>query len=741
MRCAGCVNHVEKGLAAVPGVARASVNLAMEQATVVHDPAQAPVARLIQAVQEAGYEAEDASAASAALATGPPPAGPERAPAGAAPAAGHRHGPAGDWGWRLVAGAVLGAPVVVLAMFFRDPAWSPWVQFALATAVQVLLGWPYYRGALKSLRHGRADMDTLVALGTTVAYGYSAGVMVRALTGGAGILPHSAVVFFDTSVVILVLISVGKLLEARARHSAAAAIRGLISLQPPEAAVVRHGHEVKIPVAEVKPGDVVIVRPGQRVPVDGVVLDGASAIDQSMVTGESIPEEVSPGSSVIGGTLNRDGAFHFRAQRTGSQTVLAQIVELVRQAQGSKARVQRIADAVAGVFVPVVMLLALLALAGWGLGAGQWSAGLTALVAVLIVACPCALGLATPAAIMVGTGLGAGLGIIIKDAAALERAGRLTHIILDKTGTLTTGRPAVTQVHPLLPGMDEDRLVALAASVEQGSEHPLGRAIVRYAQERGLNMTAAQQFAAITAGGVRGRVGDSSVLVGKSQTLREQGVQGLEAAKTAAAQLEEQGQTVVIVAVDGQASGLIALADEAREEAAEVVAELGRLGLKVTLMTGDNAATGRAVARGAGIEDVLAGVLPADKEAKVRDLQNTGAVVAMVGDGINDAPALAAADVGLAVAAAGGGTDIAQEAGHIVLVADDLWALPRAIRLSRATMRRIYAGLFWAFIYNLVLIPLAMAGRLDPMLAAGAMAFSSISVVLNALWLKWTWHA
>ncbi len=715
MRCAGCVSGVEKGLRSVPGVQEASVNLATGRATVSHDLEAADTEALIQAVRKAGYDAQSQADAPS-----------HHHHRHAAHNASHDHG-GGSESWGLLAlSAALGLPVVVLAMAWHTTTSAQW-QLLLATPVQVLLGYPFYRGAWKALRHGRADMDTLVALGTSVAFGYS----VAAVVGGQG------VVYFDTAVVILVLINLGKQLESRAKHSAASAIRSLLDLQPPEAVVVRAGKEVTVHVAEVRPGDVVVVRPGGRVPVDGEIVEGQSSIDQSMLTGESLPVEAGPGTAVFGGTVNQTGAFRFRATQTGQDTVLSHIVELVEQAQGSKAQVQRFADTVAGVFVPAVLVIALVTLLAWGFG-GYWLEGLNATVAVLIVACPCALGLATPTAIMVGTGLGARHGILIKDAGAFERAGRLSQVILDKTGTLTLGKLTVKQVVAVEGGIGGDEVLRLAASVESLSEHPVAKAIVGYAHERGLELSPPTDFQSITAAGVRAHVAGHTVVVGRLTSLREQGVEDLGPLLAKRDELLDANRTAVAVAVNGKPAGLIALADRLKPNARRAVEQLHSLKLGVWLLTGDNTSAANAIAQEAGIapSNVMAEVLPADKQAKVTQLREKGHVVAMVGDGINDAPALAAADIGIAI---GGGTDIAVESGDMVLVGGDLENLPRAIRLSRATLRRIYAGLVWAFAYNMLLIPVAAAGLLHPMLAAGAMSFSSISVVLNALWLKWRW--
>ncbi len=748
MRCASCTSGVEKRLKTVEGVSDASVNLALHQATIRHDVDVAPVTRLVEAVREAGFEASVPSQLDVP-GVKKKHALEDRGDDGSIHA-GHDHAARGGGSLSTAVLTVMAIVVAVLGMTWKSAA-SPWVQLLLATPVQILLGWPFYRGAVRAAAHRRADMDSLVAMGTSIAFGYS--VMVT-LTGGR-------VVYFDTAAMILVLITVGRWLEARARSNAAAAIRGLMDLQPPQAVVIREDQPQTVPVEAVVPGDLLLVRPGQRVPVDGQVTEGRSTIDQAMVTGESIPVEVSPGSAVIGGTINQAGAFRFTAMKTGREMFLSRIIDLVHRAQTSKARVQRVVDEVAAVFVPVVIGVSVVALLGWGLLEGDWSRGLYSTVAVLIVACPCALGLATPMAIMVGTGLGARQGILIKDAAALERAGRLTHVILDKTGTLTRGRPAVTDVVTMDPELDEKQLIRLVASVETASHHPLGQAIVGYARQQELSVSAVEGFETITSGGVMGRVEGRWVCATNDQVLRDRGVTGLEDLDPHRRDLAEKGHAVVCVAVDGRAAGVIGLADQIKPEAASAVSQLKALGLEVVLMTGDHEVAGRSVASSVGIEEVWARVLPADKHAKVTQLQAAGGVVAMVGDGINDAPALAAADIGIAMGGVdrgmaglvddpgskpgtgpqpGGASDIAMEAGHVVLVGGDLLNLPRAIRLSRATMRRIWAGLFWAFIYNVVLIPLAAVGYLHPMLAAGAMSLSSVSVVLNALWLRRSWR-
>ncbi|MEX2217933.1 MAG: heavy metal translocating P-type ATPase [Phycisphaerales bacterium] len=744
MHCASCVANIERTLRRTPGVAGASVNFATEEATVRYHPDRVKPVEIARRIRDAGYDAEERPAHEAP-GDGRHGDAADPAPGDAAaphdPHAHHRAAPVADaaaerradaesraWKRRALVGVALGTPVVVLGMLIPGTA-SGVIQFLLTVALQAYIGAEYYRGAWRAARHGRADMDTLVALGTTAAFLYS----LYTLWFGA----HHF--YFDTAAAILALIAVGKWMEARARGEARRAITSLLELRPPTATVERGGGDREVPLSEVRLGDVVTVRPGERVPVDGTVIDGRSVVDESMVTGESMPVEKGPGAKVTGGTVNQAGSFRFIAERIGRESLLGQIIELVDRAQSSKAAVQRLADRVAGVFVPFVLVVAGATLPAWGLGAGDWPAGTTAMIAVLIVACPCALGLAVPTAVMVGSGLGARRGILIKDAAVLERAGTLDTAVLDKTGTLTVGRPAVSEVVPIdgeapgaEPGADGDReariraLLRLAASVERWSEHPLGRAIVLGALERGVDAPASTGFRSITGSGAEATIEGRRIFVGKPAPGDE---------RPELARLAGAGRTVVVVREGERPLGLIALADRLKPGSPEAVAALKRLGLRVVLMTGDNAATAHAIARETGIDEVLAGVLPQDKEAKVRELRASGRRVAMVGDGINDAPALAAADVGIAM---GSGTDIAKEAGDIVLVSGDVRLVPRAVALSRAMMGRIRLGLFWAFAYNVVLIPVAALGWLHPMLAAGAMAFSSVSVVLNALSLRWS---
>jgi Cu+-exporting ATPase len=719
MFCASCVARVEAGLKRVPGVEAANVNLATERASIAYDPAQAGLAQMVEAVEIAGYEASEAVRQEEE----------ERFREKEARLASLR--------FRMLFALAFTIPIVVLSMaWMRRPQWADLLLMLLTAPVQFWAGWPFYVGAWKMVRHGSADMNVLVALGTSVAFFYSA---FAALWPVHHYMSH---VYFETAATIVTLILVGRYLEGRARGRASDAIRRLLSLAPKTARVRRDGQEVEIPTADIRAGDEVAVRPGERIATDGEVIEGRSAVDESMLTGESLPVEKGPGDAVIGATINKTGAFVFRATRVGADTALAQIVQMVERAQGSKAPVQRLADRVAAVFVPAVLLVALSTFLVWhfALGAPLTQAILPT-VAVLVIACPCAMGLATPTAIMVGTGRGAEMGILIKDGAALERAGALTTVLLDKTGTITRGEPALTDVtgvgrRALGVGSDQpdgwDALLSLAASVESGSEHPIGAAIVRAAKEKGLPLSAARDFEALSGQGVRATVDGQLVLIGTARLMAERGIP-LNGAEADLARLEGEGKTALVAAVDGQAAGLLAVADTVAPHSAEAVAQLAAMGMEVVMVTGDNRRTAEAIARSVGIENAAAQVLPGDKAGLVEKFQQGGSVVAMVGDGINDAPALAQADLGIAI---GSGTDIAIEAADITLLRADLRGVPQAIALSRATLRTIRQNLFWAFIYNIIGIPLAAMGRLEPMLAAAAMAFSSVSVVTNSLRLR-----
>jgi len=710
MTCASCVAHVEKALRKVPGVRDARVNLATARASVEYDPGQANHDRLVEAVQDAGYgveeEAEESGSASFA-----------------GRAASRRAEEIASWRRRFLVGIILATPAMILS-FLSFPG-KGGVLFALATPVQFYVGWKFYQGAWKGLRRLRANMDTLIALGSSVAWLYSTALMFFA----------GEHYYFDTAAWILTLIALGKWLEARARGGASKAIENLLQLQPPSARVERNGREVEIPLEQVEKGDRVIIRPGERIPVDGTILEGTSTIDESMITGESIPVDKEPGETVIGGTINRQGAFTFEATRVGKETALQQIVRAVEQAQGSKARIQRLADAVSSVFVPAIIAIALLTFLGWyvlGPAEGALTRSLVNMVAVLIVACPCALGLATPTAIMVGTGLGAEQGILIEDAQALELARKLDTLVFDKTGTLTLGEPVVTDAIPANAQLTGERFLRLVASVENASEHPIAEAIVKYARQQGLEPEPVSAFAAEGGKGVRAHWNGQPVLLGTRAFLESEGVNTASLRERHEALMSE-GKTVIAVALDGQPAGLVAVADSLKPHARQALEQLKGLGLQVVMITGDNQRTAEAIARQAGIEEVLAEVLPTEKAAEVERLQKAGRVVAMVGDGINDAPALAQADIGIAL---GTGTDIAIEAADIVLISGDLSGVVRAVNLSRATLRKIMQNLFWAFFYNVCLVPLAAFGTIPPMAAAAAMAFSSVSVVGNSLLLR-----
>ena len=609
------------------------------------------------------------------------------------------------------------------------------VFFVLATPVQFLAGWRFYRGFLDAIRNRSANMDVLIAIGTTAAWGYSAVVTFLPFFG---VTLADKGTYYDTAAIIIGLILLGKYFEELAKGRAGDAIRKLMDLAPRTARVLRDGKEEDVPVELVQVGDVVIVRPGERVPVDGIVIDGFSAVDESMITGESLPVEIAVGSMAIGGTINKTGLLKVRATRVGADTTLNQIIKLVEDAQVSRAPIQRLADRVASVFVPAVVGIAALTFFTWNVILHtSIPYSLAFFIAVLIIACPCALGIATPAAIMVGTGKGAEKGLLIKGGEYLEKAHRLTTIVFDKTGTLTKGKPSVTDVVPI-GSESADFVLWLAASAEKGSEHPLGEAIIRAASEKNLRVEDPREFEAIPGHGIRATVGGRSILLGNRKLMVQSGI-STEAAESVIQRLEENGKTAMLLAVDGKLAGVVAVADTLKDHARDTVRALKAMGIEVLMLTGDNRRTAEAIARQAGIDRVIAEVLPGQKAEKIKELQSQGQVVAMVGDGINDAPALAQADVGIAL---GSGTDIAMEAGGIVLIKDDLRDVVAAIQLSRSTVRKIRQNLFWAFFYNTALIPLAagvLAGFgivLNPIIAGAAMGFSSVSVVLNSMTLR-----
>ncbi len=711
MHCASCVGRVEGALAKVPGVSDARVNLATERASVVVDPRRVDVESLAAAVAAAGYSARRAE-----LVPG----------AGAEALRRERAEHVAYWRNRLVVGVIFTVPLVVLGYgpmlapaWFGHAAWVGWTMFALATVLQVYLGGPYLRGAWDRLRQGSSNMDTLIALGSSTAYGYSVAQLV---VGEA----HQAHFFMDAGI-ILTLITLGKFLEVRSKGTAGAAIERLLDLAPKRALVVRDGREVDVPLAEVVRGDVVRVRPGETVPVDGLVVEGDSSVDESMLTGESTPVDKHPGDRVTGATLNGDGTLRIEARRLGRDSALEGIVRMVREAQGSKAGVQRLADTISSWFVPVVLVIAAATLIGWGVAGAGWGLAVLNAAAVLIIACPCALGLATPMAVAVATGRGARAGLLVREASAFERMDRLATVVLDKTGTVTEGKPSVVEVITV-DGWGRDDLLRVAAAAEAGSEHPLARALAPFA-----GAGSATDFQAVRGGGVTATVDGRAVVVGSERFLGELGVDGRAIAEAARAE-EARARTVLRVAVDGRAAGAIALADALKPSAREVVDRLARRGASVFLLTGDNPATARAIAAELGLpaERVFAGVLPDGKAAKVAELRGRGGRVAMVGDGLNDAPALAAADVGIAL---GTGTDLAKAVADVVIASGDLRGIPRALRLGRATLSAIRQNLFWAFAYNTVGIPLAafgLFGTYGPMIAALAMSLSSVTVVARS---------
>ncbi|MTI81635.1 MAG: copper-translocating P-type ATPase [Firmicutes bacterium] len=715
MSCASCAAKIEKKLGHLDGVFRSNVNFAMEKATVEFEPSLISIADLKKTVSDAGYQAEDAEKKF--------DEDKEKL---------ERQRETKRQVNLLILSGVLSLPLltIMFAELFNIPLPSimdnKLFQFAMATPVQFIAGYQFYRGAFKSLKNGSANMDVLIALGTSAAYFYSVGATFF----------YQGHVYYETATIIITLIILGRMLESVAKGRTSEAIKKLMDLQAKKARVIRDGQEVDIPVEEVQQGDLVLVRPGEKVPVDGQIKDGHSTLDESMLTGESVPVDKGEGDEVIGGTINKHGSFKFEATKVGSDTALAQIIKIVEEAQGSKAPIQRMADVIAAYFVPAVVGIATITFLGWYFFAdpGDLARALINFTAVLVIACPCALGLATPTSIMVGTGKGAENGILIKGGEHLEKTHKINAMIMDKTGTITRGEPSLTDVILLGDDINEDELLQMVASAEKGSEHPLGEAIVDGAKEKGIKLVDPREFEAIPGHGIKAKVNNRNLLIGNRRLLSNNNIDISDLEKQVH-KLENEGKTAMMVVVDNKPAGVVAVADTVKHTSAQAIKALQDMDIDTIMITGDNQRTAEAIARQVGIppENVLAEVLPQDKAREVNKLKEEGKVVGMVGDGINDAPALASADVGFAI---GTGTDVAMEAGDITLMKGDLRGVPASITLSRDTMKNIKQNLFWAFIYNSLGIPVAALGFLSPILAGAAMAFSSVSVVTNALRLK-----
>lgn len=711
MTCASCANRIEKGLKKVEGVTSANVNLATEKARVEFISGKANVDQLIAAVKKAGYnayvigEGDDDYEKSV------------------------REKSYKKQKIKFRVGALLSIPFLLqmisdflmeygIGGFFEM---NPWIQFLLATIVQFYVGGHYYRDAFNSVRGGSANMAVLVVLGTSTAYLYS---LVVTIIGSGQFL------YFEAAAIVMTLIVLGKLLETRAKGQTSEAIKALMGLQAKTARVIREDVEMDIPIEEVQLNDIIFVRAGEKIPVDGEIIEGSTSVDESMLTGESMPVSKKNGDIVIGATVNNHGAFKFKATKVGKDTALSQIIKLVEEAQGSKAPIQHLADKISGVFVPIVIAIAVVTFA-ITYYQGGFTPALVSMIAVLVIACPCALGLATPTAVMVGTGKGAENGLLIKGAEHLQNAQRITTIVLDKTGTITKGKPEVTNIITYGNYL-EDEILELAATAEKGSEHPLGEAIINSAKEKGLQLFEAKNFSAIPGYGIQVEIQQQSVLIGNKKLMKKNNIEIYQALNQME-KLEGEGKTAMLVAVNGNFTGIIAVADAVKDTSAVAIRKMKQLGIEAIMITGDNHLTAEAIAKQVGVDRVLAEVIPEDKSAEVEKLKQEGKVVAMVGDGINDAPALASADVGIAI---GTGTDVAIEAADITLMRGDLMGIVDILHLSKATMRKIRQNLFWAFAYNIILIPVAAFGYLNPILAGAAMAFSSISVVGNTLFLR-----
>ncbi|MED1646121.1 heavy metal translocating P-type ATPase [Brevibacillus agri] len=719
MTCAACANRIEKGLNKLPGVTNATVNFALETARVEYTPGEVSVADMQNKVKQLGYKAIVKQ---------------EEADAGD-----HRQKEIQRQKRKLIISAILSLPLLwSMVGHFSFTTWiyvpelfmNPWFQLLLATPVQFIIGRHFYIGAYKALRNGSANMDVLIALGTSAAYFYSLYLTLNWYAVG-GDPHHGPAMYYETSAILITLVIMGKLFEALAKGRTSNAIKSLMGLQAKTALVLRDGQEITIPVEEVLVGDIVLVRPGDKIPVDGVVLEGSSSVDESMLTGESLPVEKKVGDPVIGATLNKNGMLRIRATKVGKETALAQIVKVVEEAQGSKAPIQRVADRISGIFVPIVVGIAVVTSLIWYffVAPGDVARALESAIAVLVIACPCALGLATPTSIMAGSGRAAEFGILFKGGEHLEQTHKIDTIILDKTGTVTKGKPELTDV---LAQGDETEFLRLVGAAEKNSEHPLAEAIVNGIREKKIELPDTQSFEAIPGYGIRAAVEGKDILIGTRRLMEKFQVEAALAYEPMS-RLEEAGKTAMLVAIDGQYAGMVAVADTIKETSKAAVSRLKEMGIRVIMITGDNERTAKAIAAQVGIEHVRAEVLPEGKAEEVKKLQAEGKKVAMVGDGINDAPALATADIGMAI---GTGTDVAMEAADVTLMRGDLSSIPDAIFMSRMTMRNIKENLFWALGYNTIGIPIAAVGLLAPWIAGAAMALSSVSVVLNALRLQ-----
>ncbi|WP_017729436.1 heavy metal translocating P-type ATPase [Halalkalibacterium ligniniphilum] len=721
MTCAACSTRVEKKLNQLDGVKKATVNLALETATVEYEPNSVAVDDMEEAIDKIGYTLK-------------------RKQDGNAERVDHREEEIKKQRNRFILSAILSLPLLwsmVTHFEFTSFIWmphflmDPWVQLALATPVQFYIGAPFYVGAYKALRNKSANMDVLVALGTSAAYFYSIYLGYEWLYGTSeAMMPE---LYFETAAIIITLIVLGKFFEARAKGRTSEAIKKLLSLQAKTARVLRNGEEIDLPIEEVVVGDNLLIKPGEKIPVDGIILEGRSAVDESMITGESIPVDKQAGDPVIGATINKNGAITVEANRIGKDTALAQIVKVVEEAQGSKANIQRMADKVSGVFVPIVIGIAIVTFFIWYfiVTPGDLGSALIPTISILVIACPCALGLATPTSIMAGSGRAAEMGVLYKGGEHLENTQSITTVVLDKTGTITKGQPSLTDVYTA-DGISEKTLLTYVGSAEKRSEHPLAIALVEGVKEKGYALSDPEEFEAIPGYGVTSKVQNTSVLVGTKRLMDSHSID-VKSATDVVLSLENEGKTAMYVAIDGQYAGVVAVADTVKESSKSAIERLKGLGLEVYMLTGDNQRTAEAIAKEVGIDNVIAEVLPEEKGEQIKRLQQQGKKVAMVGDGINDAPALAIADIGMAI---GTGTDIAIEAADITLMRGDLNSVADAVMMSKKTMRNIKQNLFFAFVYNTSGIPIAAVGLLAPWVAGAAMAFSSVSVVLNALRLQ-----